>query len=718
VTTRGIGADADNEDEVLDVDSLDDPFTKPDAATAGAPELFPELEELLQTAPEARTGPEVESEADLECHQHGVHAQLVAAEQRCQKLVSSLTNIAARLASRRKSGSPTRIGALSKEHQACGRQGALSEPIDPVVPVSFQQTSSHAEALQQQLDHEPSMSCSEAHAKSRASRDEVLESTEDPSEVQTDSIKTSPNTNEFFDYELLVSHELCMSSPEATVESNEDAQSRSLKDSSESVDSGVLVSSPEHDSEVLVSSPEEVVQSKSQDQSNGSEPDSDELPALYNMVSSSSELPEGSHSAPSDRLEGDFFRQVDYNLSASGEQQTNPVAVSNLVRTLFVEAESTSTAESYELGDDKRPAFLNIPTSSSELQEGNSTAPSERLQADNSRVTACKLSVSYAQQTLTLRWGHEDAVCPSKQVLSSKSQAQSNDILEEESGEPGDDNLAAQWDMTTFVSEPQPWSDLAFQNGSGHRKRFSIVPMGQMCPTAAFLNQRGWRTKSLPLDWCCATFKVWDHMLHDGFSTLLPTKPLIKGKKCVHPYDLQFQDTLMFLHHAGWANDWKVRATMNKRVERLKSILRTRHAFGLSFYYEGKENVHQTLAELVADATKLAQPTRGFAHIVLVWFNQVERYQPKWTWSRVNPYLTLLRYTPKRQMGWGLDLHPVDSVCLDQILRERFPIVFSKAATDEQSEPSLSAEEDGDQYAGNDINWNLAWDFDRGQLRL
>mmetsp|Transcript_77398 Transcript_77398/g.141627 ORF Transcript_77398/g.141627 Transcript_77398/m.141627 type:complete len:428 (-) Transcript_77398:109-1392(-) len=381
-------------------------------------------------------------------------------------------------------------------------------------------------------------------------------------------------------------------------------------------------------------------------------------------------------------------------------------------------------------GDDEMPALLEASKPSSELpvnsnagaeQTSSAERPAESSEAPPSRGEeasgeTCEPEVAESDSRLLTDERCEDTNKSNEQINEQVTSHRDETPTEVPKGSNGGDLPFRR--RLEIVNPPDQLRNLTtFRDQRYNRKMHTLIPMGHNCPCAQFLSGRGWRTQAFPLDYCMATFKVWDHMIADGFSTILG-KPVVRGNELKHPYNFQFRDTLMFLHHPGWAS--YDRSTMIKRVDRLQGVLRARNGFGISFYYQGTENVHQTLQELLNDASKLAQPARGFQQIVLIWFRKMECLHPKWSWEKINDHLTLLQYTPRRIMGWNLSLHPTDEATIARLLCERFPYMFSRLRTDKdrESEESLSADEKGDEFAGWQINWNEKWDYDRGQLRM
>ena len=240
-----------------------------------------------------------------------------------------------------------------------------------------------------------------------------------------------------------------------------------------------------------------------------------------------------------------------------------------------------------------------------------------------------------------------------------------------------------------------------------------IVPMGQYCATASFLDQLGWRRQAFPLDWSCHTLKVWKRVLEDDFTTLLDTSADANIDR--HPYDFKYQDTTMFVHQRGWSNSPATQAALRRRIGRLRSLLEQRLAFGRSFYFSGSESIHSSITEIVNDARNLRLQSHGFFHAVLVWFDDNTSRRPPASWSVLGDGLCLLRYKPFQRKTWFNEMHPVDVACLAKLLVDRFPAVFVQNGQPRGGNDS--GEEDADANEGTGVNWIDHWDFKTGYPR-
>lgn len=237
-------------------------------------------------------------------------------------------------------------------------------------------------------------------------------------------------------------------------------------------------------------------------------------------------------------------------------------------------------------------------------------------------------------------------------------------------------------------------------------RQMAIVPMGHLCATAGFLNQQEWRYQALPLDWSCATFKVWYHMLRvddPPFSTLLRQSSSVDASS-PHPYNSMFPDVEMFLHQGGWAG-----AAVRRRVGRLCRILLQGRAFGLAFFFEGKVATAAddgnsegatarasaaaarpaqdadvaSLDVVMEDARRLVRSEPGIHHIAIVWF-QSPRSDGRLEgtehaeWLEPGDCVSVLRYTrhgsPVLISCQGLI--PEVGTRVARLLQERFPGIF------------------------------------------
>lgn len=250
---------------------------------------------------------------------------------------------------------------------------------------------------------------------------------------------------------------------------------------------------------------------------------------------------------------------------------------------------------------------------------------------------------------------------------------------------------------------------------------FTIVPMGLYCTTARFLEEVGWRTTALPLDWSSHTFKVWNHMIEDNYTTLLQ-KPLPNEK--THPYTRMFQDTFLFFHQGFFATPH-----MPGRVTKLKKILEEQSACGLAIYFEGSEHLKgSTKEEVIEDAKLLASPEKGFHKIILIWF---ERHSTRGvrtascTWNDVFAPLHVCNFSPSNAQAYSnvfgpyLEVH--DQIYLARQLQTKFHDVFKAPtllATERRFQALDSDEELQRVWPRNaDTNQKLSqvWDFQNGK---
>jgi len=235
-----------------------------------------------------------------------------------------------------------------------------------------------------------------------------------------------------------------------------------------------------------------------------------------------------------------------------------------------------------------------------------------------------------------------------------------------------------------------------------------IVPMGQYCLTATLLNEQGWRQQAMPLDWCAANFRVWKHMLADDFKTLL--QPRGGGQGEAHPYNAMFfPDVAMFIHQGGWAN-----ANVERRVERLRSVLAQRRAVGVAIYIEGWSSCVQTRDEVVSDVRDVLNMEHGFRDIVLVWIGQTLADPPAGEWLEAcsGERLSVLLYSPSRTVDYHTSLSPTDSTCLARLLNERLPNTFTLKAEAENSPEEEDAASESTDSAEDDVaeHWNDVFD--------
>lgn len=247
-----------------------------------------------------------------------------------------------------------------------------------------------------------------------------------------------------------------------------------------------------------------------------------------------------------------------------------------------------------------------------------------------------------------------------------------------------------------------------------------IIPMGHYCITATLLKKHGWRRQALPLDWCAATFRVWNHMIADDFQTLLCPK----GKKGeMHPYNkMFFPDVAMFIHQGGWAS-----SDVRRRVARLKSLLAQGRAVGLAIYMDGSENCSQSLDDLVDDGRQLLELERGFCHIVLVWIEEATSNPPNSEWLASfmsSGRMSVLRYSPSCTVNYYTRLSPADSDCIASLLSERFPTAFKRRGPTEpetttRSTPTEfedcpgapdSGESDAERHWGDRFDESVYWE--------
>lgn len=212
-----------------------------------------------------------------------------------------------------------------------------------------------------------------------------------------------------------------------------------------------------------------------------------------------------------------------------------------------------------------------------------------------------------------------------------------------------------------------------------------VVPMGRSCSTSFFLARHGLRRRSFPLDWSIADLRVWDHMLSDGFHTLLQDK---EADSDTHPYNSFFGlgKNKLFLHQGGWADKHTV-----IRVERLRAVLARRQAFGLAVYFEDHGCRTTDVWTVLDEARKVADGDHGFCHIVLVWIARTGNRHGNEHWSSWGGHLSMLRYLPIRDVsklklalggeGPAIEveaLSPMDSQNVAQLLLGRFPNFFDK----------------------------------------
>jgi len=199
----------------------------------------------------------------------------------------------------------------------------------------------------------------------------------------------------------------------------------------------------------------------------------------------------------------------------------------------------------------------------------------------------------------------------------------------------------------------------------------TVIPMGHSLTTTSFLQQTGWRHQALPLDWCQATFKVWQHMLSDDFATLL-RPPGSAGDE--HPYNSMFPDVRMFARQGGWAN-----VAVHRRVLRLRAILEQRRAFGLALYFEGEDGGRASIDDIAADARSLAESGHGFFHIALVWLQRPRSLRPAATWWDFGSCTSVLQYSPSKLINHWDRLPAEDAAHILELLEERFPHVLPRS---------------------------------------
>jgi len=230
--------------------------------------------------------------------------------------------------------------------------------------------------------------------------------------------------------------------------------------------------------------------------------------------------------------------------------------------------------------------------------------------------------------------------------------------------------------------------------------RYILVPMGHYCLTAGFLRRSRWRKHAFPLDWSRNSFQVWDHMLCDDFQTLLCSKKQMDDR--AHPYDSMFKDVHLFMHQGGWATQ-----DVMRRTDRLRKILGQGNAFGLAIYFEGKDNINATRAEVIESAMHIASAEHGFAHIVLIWCSKTQCRPPRAKWMQRSHELSVLSYSPFKQINYWERMHPVDVIKIGELLETLFPEAFPPDTTYDgeqypvsprSSENDVVDEEGNDEY--------------------